>query len=391
MRWRARYVGPDGKEHSKRFGRKTDAQAWLDKSTTEVGTHTWVDPVRSRELFSTMAEAWFATKATKKPKTVAGYRSILDTQVLPRWGTTQLAEITYEDVQTWISGLSVDGGLRGKGLSASRVVQTYQVLNMVLKYAIRARRLVVNPAADVELPSVTAPEKRYLTHQQVYELAVASGRFRTLVLVLAYCGLRFGEAVALRRKSVDVKNARILVRASATNVAKRGVVETGTKTHDERKVPIPASVLKLLKTELPTDPDALVFPGRKGGYLPLGEFRWVFDAALTAVHAAAAEQRRQEAEESEDEPTTPEFPLISPHELRHTTASLALSAGANIKVLQALMGHKTATLTLDRYGHLMSDDLGPIADALDAGALAAAASLRPQTPDSGGPALHLVP
>lgn len=69
----------------------------------------------------------------------------------------------------------------------------------------------------------------------------------------------------------------------------------------------------------------------------------------------------QETEET-GEPQTPEFPIITPHDLRHTCASLAISAGANIKVLQTLMGHKTATLTLDRYGHLFPDDLGGIAE-----------------------------
>jgi integrase len=280
-----------------------------------------------------MAEAWFVTKASKKPKTVAGYRSILDVLVLPRWADVRLADISYEDVQTWVSGLSVDGGVRfEKGLSPSRVIQTYQVLNMVLKYAIRAKRLVVNPAADVELPPIGNPEKLYLSHQQVQELAVASGRFRTLVLVLSYCGLRFGEATALRRKNIDLKQARIWVRASATHVARQGIIESDTKTHEDRKVPIPASVVELLRTELPKDPEALAFPGRKGGYLPLGEFRWTFDQADTALQSAAA--KRQEEIEETGEAVTPEFPVITPHELRHTCASLAIKAGANIKVLQ---------------------------------------------------------
>ena len=57
MRWRVRYVGPDGKAYSKRFARKVDAQAWPYKTTTDLGTHTWVDPARSHELFAPMAEA----------------------------------------------------------------------------------------------------------------------------------------------------------------------------------------------------------------------------------------------------------------------------------------------------------------------------------------------
>ncbi len=67
---------------------------------------------------------------------------------------------------------------------------------------------------------------------------------------------------------------------------------------------------------------------------------------------------------------------LTPHELRHTCASLAIAAGANVKVLQTLLGHKTATLTLDRYGHLFPDDLGRIADAFDAAAKTAADPLR---------------
>jgi hypothetical protein len=224
LRWRARYVGPDGKEYSKRFGRKVDAQQWLDRETTKVGTHTWVDPAGSREVFAPMAEAWFATKASKKPKTVAGYRSILDTVVLAQWGEYRLSDISFVDVQTWISGLSVDGGVRfeAAGLSPSRVVQSFQVMNMVFKYSIRAKRLAVNPCVDVELPRIIPPEKQYLEHRQVQELAVASGRFRSLVLVLAYSGLRFGEAVALRCRDVDLDKARIWVSKSATHVTGQG-------------------------------------------------------------------------------------------------------------------------------------------------------------------------
>ncbi len=400
LRWRARYVGPDGKERAKHFARKTDAQAWVDgEVTTKIGTHTWVDPSLSREVFTGMAEAWFATKASKSPKTKAGYRSILDTVVLPRWGDVRLADITFVDVQTWISGLSLDGGVRfANGLSPSRVVQSYQVLNMVFKYAIRARRLVVNPSADVEKPTITPPGKRYLDHQQVQELAVASGRFRTLVLVLAYSGLRFGEAVALRRRDIDLDEARIWVTKSATHVAGEGIVENNTTKRTrassrstDRKVPIPASVVELLRTELPTDLEALVFPGRKGtgAYLPLGEFRWAFDKGLGAVRSEANAKRRQEIEET-GKATTKEFPAITPHELRHTCASLAIrQAGANIKVVQNLLGHKSATMTLDRYGHLYPDDLDAVAQRLDEGAREAADRLRTTASSTPRPNLHL--
>jgi hypothetical protein len=97
----------------------------------------------------------------------------------------------------------------------------------------------------------------------------------------------------------------------------------------------------------------------------------VFDPAVQTIRAAAKALRQQEIEQT-GHAQTPEFPVVTPHELRHTCASLAISAGANVKVLQTLLGHKTATLTLDRYGHLVPDDLAHIADAFDAAAAATA-------------------
>jgi integrase len=82
-----------------------------------------------------------------------------------------------------------------------------------------------------------------------------------------------------------------------------------------------------------------VFPSRRGGYLSPGEVRWVFDPAVEAVRAAIKAERERQIEET-GQAQTPEFPVINPHELRHTCASLAISAGANVKVLQALLGHR---------------------------------------------------
>jgi hypothetical protein len=88
----------------------------------------------------------------------------------------------------------------------------------------------------------------------------------------------------------------------------------------------------------------------------------VSDPTVQTVRAAVMAQRQKETDET-GEAITPEFPAITPHELCHTCASLAISAGANVTVLQSLLGHKTATLTLDCYGHLFPDDLARIADA----------------------------
>ncbi|BDT86456.1 hypothetical protein FMUAM8_22200 [Nocardia cyriacigeorgica] len=357
-RWRARYVDPNGVERSRSFDTKIAAQAFLDAEvTTKVTTGAWVDPDRSGVLFGVVAEKWFATKKFRKPKTVAGYRSLLDTVVLPRWESVPLRDIEFEDIQEWVVSLSESGSTRfeGRGLSASRVIQSYQVLGQILRFAVKSKRLASNPAEDVELPSMMAGERPYLSHLQVLKLAMAAGRFRPLVLTLAYTGLRFGEATALRVMDVDLDARRIRVTRSATYVRGAGTVVTDTKNHTARAVPVPETLAKELANLMQGRRlDALVFPSWKGGYLESTEFRWVFDQAAKAAGLSK----------------------IAPHGLRHTAASLAISAGANIKVVQRMLGHKTATLTLDLYGHLFADDLDAVAVGMDAGARTAADRLR---------------
>jgi integrase len=231
-RWRARYVDDRGREHAQTFSHKARAQRWLNKQISDQVTGTWTDPALSGVTFGVMAERWISTKATRAPKTVAGYRSLLETVVLPRWKDVPLREVMFDDLQIWITSLSVEGSVRfeGRGLSASRVRQAHQLVGAVLKFAVKAKHLPANPADGVELPRLPEAEQRYLTHEQLHRVAIAAGRLRTLVLVLGYCGLRFGEATALRVADVDVATRRIRVRRSVTHVRKTGLVEAQPRT-----------------------------------------------------------------------------------------------------------------------------------------------------------------
>lgn len=355
-RWRVRWVDDSGHEKSKSFDRKPDAQTYLNGLTADIQRGEYVDPRKSAETFGTVAEQWFKTKSHRKPKTLAGYRSLLDTVVLPKWENVPLKRIDYESYSSWLGTLSVDGSQRGTALSASRITQAHQLVGAVLKYAVRTGKISKNVALEIkrdeDLPQQIEKERRYLTHAELLRLAKATGRFETLTLVLGYCGLRFGEAAALWRRHVG--DRQLTVRASATAVKGKGIIETSTKTRRDRHVPVPEPVWQRLKDELPDDPNALVFPSRKGGFLPLGEYRWAFDNACKTVGIDG----------------------LVPHGLRHTTASLAISAGANVKVVQRLLGHATAAMTLDRYGHLLSDDLSGVADALGEAINRTAVSLR---------------
>jgi len=123
--------------------------------------------------------------------------------------------------------------------------------------------------------------------------------------------------------------------------------------------------------------DDLVFTSLRGGVLRGSIFRpRVFNKAVQAVQKATTMQRAQELAPT-GAATTPVFPTITPHDLRHTAASLAVSLGANIKAVQRMLGHAKASMTLDAYADLFDEDLDVVADRLDTAIKSASAgSLR---------------
>jgi integrase len=232
---------------------------------------------------------------------------------------------------------------------------------MILAAAVRDRRLAANPAADVNLPVHVPPQHRYLRHAELHALADACGDDAVFVLVLGYCGLRFGEAAALRVRNIDLMRRRIRITEAVTEVNGHQVFGT-TKNHQARSVPIPPIVCDRLMVQLAgRKSDEFAFPAPRGGAIWNGTFRKaVWDRACVAVGLGEYVEIKGRAR----------YRGLVPHELRHTAASLAIAAGANIKVVQTILGHKTATMTWDLYGHLYEDDLDAVAQRLDAAARA---------------------
>ena len=132
--------------------------------------------------------------------------------ILPTWGLVPLSSVTHSDVAAWTTRLSADG------LAGSTVRYVHRVLSLILEHAVRDGRLARNPATGVRMPRARMPEKRFLTHEQVATLADAAGKQRLVILVLAYCGLRWGEMAALRVGRLDLTRRRIDVAESVTEV-----------------------------------------------------------------------------------------------------------------------------------------------------------------------------
>jgi hypothetical protein len=187
----------------------------------------------------------------------------------------------------------------------------------------------------------------FLTARQVEDLAAAIGpRYELLVRFAAYTGLRAGELVALRVRHLNLLRGRCEVGESATEVDGR-LVWGSTKTYARRTVPLPRFLCDQLASylaERPHGPDDLVFTAPQGG--PLREQKFVAGIFKPAAARVGLAHR------------------LRFHDLRHTCASLLIAQGASVKAVQAQLGHASATVTLDRYGHLFPDELQQLAERL---------------------------
>lgn len=336
--WIVHYRTPDGKQRSPGFRIKADAEDYLIKVESEKRTGSYVDPRRARVTVGTWADDWLASQNHLKPSTYSRYRGIVEKHVKTRWGKVKLADVRHADIQQWIS--DIPG-------AAGSVRKIYLVFSQMLDLAVRDERLAKNPAVGVRLPRQVASEKRFLSRQQLHQLAdVAGGQDRVIVLVLGYCGLRWGELAGLTVGRVDTMRARLTVARTISEVDGR-LIEGTPKNHQVRTVPIPRFLADLLAEVVAGRTQGeLVFPGRTGG--ALRRRNWWRDTFVPAT-------------------TTVALDGLTIHELRHTAASLAVGAGANVKAVQRMLGHQSAAMTLDVYAGLFDDDLDAVAARLDAG------------------------
>ncbi|WP_308465865.1 site-specific integrase [Rathayibacter soli] len=342
-RYRVRFRKPDHSQSQKRgFKTKRDADLYLASVEVKKATGDFIDATAAKVTIDHLGGEWLQMQTHLKPSSYAVIEVAWRVHVQPMWGARQLGTITHSEVQSWVSALS-------KRKSATVVIRAFGVLAGIFDVSVRDHRLSSNPARGVKLPRKVSKQRHYLTHEQVQVLADESGANGTLVLFLAYTGLRWGEAVALRIPCLDLKRRRVLVQANAVNV--RGYITPGTpKGHESRSVPFPQFLTGRLSKQCDgKDPSWLVFgPGPTYQPTPTQQNGW-FAYARKRAHLADA--------------NIPEN--LTLHDLRHTAASLAISAGANVKAVQRMLGHVSAAMTLDTYADLFDDDLDAVAAALN--------------------------
>lgn len=341
-KWEVAYPKPDGKWTRKRgFETQRDAQLWAEQNGSNVQAGTYIAPADGRLTVEELGKQWLSRQSHWKPSYRRTQESTWHIHVLPTWGPTKIKDIRKSQVETWAAQLSSTH-------SPSTVLRAIGILGCILDTAVEDRLIAVNPARQLRnLPrKKTRSDHAYLTHAQVEALANASGSWATLIYLACYTGLRWGELAGLRVKHLQFDKKRVLVRENAVEVGSKIIVGT-PKGHENRDVPLPEFLVEKLMLHCEgKSPDDLVFTApRVGGHIrrPKSGRSW-FASAVKAARIEGA---------------------FTPHDMRHTTASLAVQAGANVKVIQRMLGHESAALTLDTYADLFDDDLDSVAVALD--------------------------
>jgi len=342
--YQVKYRSPDRAQRTRSFRRKVDAERFAAAVETDKDRGTWTDPRKGRVTLAEWSEQWLRSKVDLRPSSRVRLEGVLSEHVIPAFGHRKLDSITNAEVRAWVADLN-------RRRSAATTRKAYNALHQMMRAAVSDRRISYDACLDVPLPPEAADEQRFLSVDQVEVLAEAiEPRFRALVLVAAYGGLRYGELAGLRRKRADLLRGRVTVAESMSDVAGYPLTFAEPKTKRSRRtVPLPARVVTELARHMEqfTAPDgeALVFTGTKGAPLRRAGFgRCSWESATKAAGLAE----------------------LKFHELRHTFVALSIAAGCDARKVSIGAGHSSVAFTLDRYGHLFEDDESDDMDRLGA-------------------------
>lgn len=321
------------KKIRRNFATSAEAKSWRADALTALrrGALRSPDPQTVHEAATTWLEAADAglirdrSGRPYKPSTLRTYRTKLDTYVLPALGDYRLSELRRHEVQGLVDELLA------RGLAASSVRNALDPLRAIYRRAMQRDQVAANPTMNLEVPTTRKRRVRIATAVEARSLLEALPVGERAVWATAfYAGLRRGELQALRCESISLGSSEISVERSWDQEA--GEIEPKSAT-SVRTLPL----LAILRDYLD---EHLLRTGRTGSDLIFG--RTPADPFVPTTLAARAGKAWEKAG----------LTRITPHECRHTFASLLIASGENPKAVQEFMGHSTITMTFDLYGHL---------------------------------------
>lgn len=363
-RWQARFRGPDGvmRPAPVTFDTKLDATSWLNGQALDVERGTW-HPAEARET-GTMtlrdySATWLAARDLK-PRTRLLYRDLLDHQVLPDLGDARLDRISPTTVRNWYGTLDPS--------TPTRRAHAYSLLRSIFTTAVADDLVATNPCRIRGAGSSKRTSTTKIASLGELEIITAAmpERYRPMILLASWCGLRFGELAELRRKDVhletsedgDVERGTLRVERAVTSRDGQVFVGDPKSAAGKRTVSIPPHLLPAVTAHLdrlvPPAADSLLFPAASGKHL-----------SPTTLQGPWSKARAKAGRDD-----------LRFHDLRHTGATLAAATGATLAELMTRLGHSTPAAAL-RYQHAAADRDRAIAEALSGFATAQVVPLRP--------------
>lgn len=348
-RVQASYTYDDGRKYyaTHTYDSKMDAEGWLANERRLIELGEW-SPPESRAALKVIAgvtvrdfaEKWLAERDLT-PKTHALYRRLLDSRILPELGEDILRAVTPATVRAWWVGL-------GKATPTSNT-HAYQLLKAIYNTAVSDKAVAENPC---QIKAAGKPPKprdvQALTPAELVRVAESVPKeYRAAVPVTAWCALRFGELIELRRRDVGDDDGRMTlrIRRAATRVENKIVVGKPKTDAGIRDVSVPPHVAVILrehmKVHTKAGPDAFLFTTTRGQRLSTAAFTKTVKAGYASVGKTG----------------------MRVHDLRHIGATLAAQAGATTKELMSRMGHTTPGMAM-RYQIAAQERDAVIADAL---------------------------
>ncbi|WAC68545.1 tyrosine-type recombinase/integrase [Microbacterium sp. SL75] len=342
---------------SKSFDKKPDAEAHRAKIENSLRDDTYVSAETAALTVADAVTAWISSKKEPGDATMAKYNNAVNNYVIPRWGNTRLSAVKRTDVDQWVSALQNGSAPRRNGMKAHSGGLAPATIDGVLVPFIAGLRFAVsegwirrNPAEGVETPRVESDPVIFLTHAQLDHLVWTTRHMATpadalMIAAMGNIGLRIGEVAALTVGAVDLKRRRISVTATfTTDINGRPLVGRRAKTTaGTREVPIPPHLVDDLRALVRgRAASAPLFPSSTGTHLSVSNWRNRVWSKVTA------------------EAGTPDG--LTPKGLRHTAASLAIAAGADVLMVQRMLGHADATETLNTYAKLFPDRMDEVTE-----------------------------
>lgn len=351
VRYDVRYRELGGRQRSKSFRRKGDAERFARTVEVDKDRGLFLDPRLARTPLAEVAGEWLRSNPGKRGGSLDRDEQVIARHIVPALGDRAVASLTPADIQALVNRWTVARAPR-------TVLREYAVLRAILNYAARLDMVARSPCRGINLPEVSPLRRHIVTAAELARLADAMGGIGGLG-PMAYLGtvdgLRWGEVAGLRVRHLDFAAQTLAVMETVVR-GRRGLIGFGEpkSAAGRRTLAVPVGLIEMLAKHMAargltaSDGDALLFTAPSGGVLRYSN--WVRRCWYPAC--IAADLGRMVEDEGSGRVG---YEGIGFHDLRRANATGLVAEGVDVKTAQAWLGHSESRLTLDLYAQVVTE------------------------------------